>query len=394
MGLRGSCRVAGASAIAVVCAACIGFAPAVSSTVSEVDAARSVVTTFADVTGDGSDDVIVVVSIPDADDEIVRMAPCGDGCLDRQEAVTVGGTISDLAVADIDGDDIEDVVTVDSVDARVFFGGPADGDRPEGLVADDSAVAASPGFEPWRHVVAGDFDGDGDGDLTLLSAQVLEYVAGDGGGGFAAPVLVDLLPSRGSFNALAAGDIDGDGDLDTLVTGGGLGVSELVTSIDVYDAGTSQMWRHSGEDFLFQTLAVGDLDGDGLDDVAAGTSVPGSGAGTGRLLRSTGSSFTGFGPNGEFTTMPATTTDHALHDIDLDGNVDLIGVVGGQLRWWHGQGNGTLHGGAREVGAGPDPQRLAFGHVDDAALADLVVTNPTAPFAQVSYLVNRSVLPE
>ena len=105
---------------------CINFAPAVSSQASTVEAARTRSVGFADVTGDGADDVVVAVavavavavSVPEAADAVVRMAACGGGCLERREQVVPGGEVLDLATADFDGDGVADVA---DTDVRVYF---------------------------------------------------------------------------------------------------------------------------------------------------------------------------------------------------------------------------------------------------------------------------------
>ncbi len=96
--------VVGVAAASLAIASCINFAPAVSSQASSVEAARSGSVGFADVTGDGADDVVVAVSLPGAADAVVRMAPCGGGCLERREQVVPGGEVRELATADFDGD--------------------------------------------------------------------------------------------------------------------------------------------------------------------------------------------------------------------------------------------------------------------------------------------------
>ena len=106
---------------------CINFAPAVSSQASTVEAARSRSVGCADVTGDGADDVVVAVSVPEAAEAVVRMAACGGGCLERREQVVPGGEVLDLATADFDGDGVADVAVVTDTDVRVYFGGAVEG---------------------------------------------------------------------------------------------------------------------------------------------------------------------------------------------------------------------------------------------------------------------------
>jgi FG-GAP-like repeat len=253
-------------------------------------------------------------------------------------------------------------------------------------------VTAVPGLEAWSRVVAGDFDDDGDPDIGLASRQLYDFVAGDGRGGFAPLVNVVLLPSRASIGGLASGDVDGDGDPEVLVTESGLGATNVLGSVVAFRDGTSAVASYTEDGLLFAGVTAADVDGDHLDDVAVVRFVPDPiNFRDVRLLRSTGTGFTGFGSGGALTSLPSMAVDMELRDIDLDGKVDFLASDGAQLSWWHGSGTGSFA--ARvDRAAGPSPGGLAFGTVGGSTRADLVVANTTAPFAQVSYLTNASQL--
>jgi hypothetical protein len=388
----GAIGVAAASLLAV---SCINFEPPVTSQASTVEAARTRQAAFADVTGDGADDVVVAVTLPEAADAVVRMAPCGGGCLERREQVAPGDDVLALAPADFDGDGVTDVAVVTGSDVRVYFGGAAAGGRTEGLVDDDFVVAAQPTFQPWSGVIADDFDGDGDADLALVASQVYDFVAGEGDGGFAVPVTVQILPSRGSIGGLGAGDVDGDGTPEVLLVQGGLGLSNIFGQVLAYRNGVTSIASYVEQGTLFSGVTAADIDGDGRDDIAVERFIPPVGIDFGdvRLLRSTGTGFTGFGQGGALTTLPTRPVGMHLGDIDGDGRADFLVSDGTQLSWWHGVGNGAF---ALRVdrAAGPSPGGLAFAEVDAGARPDLVVTHPTEPFAPVSYLTNASQLPD
>jgi FG-GAP-like repeat len=395
-------RAGGLAALAVLAAAgCINFEPATPAQASTVEAARSVDAVFADVTGDGADDVVVAMSLPGTD-AIVRMARCGDGCLERREEIPVGDTVRDLAVGDVDGDGVDDIVVVTTgpdqlVDGevQVFFGGPATTGRPEGLVADDSVVAATadPSLEPWTEAATGDLDGDGDVDLALTSTGLYHYVAGDGAGGFAAPVIVALLPSRASLTGLAVGDVDGDGQQEVAISVSGLGIGDVVGSVSVFENGTTSVRQHDENSRRFGDVAAGDIDGDGIDDVAVATSDALGGNANVRLLRSTGAAFTGFGTGGALTSVAEDGSGLVLRDLDLDGHVDLLAAGSGEVRSWQGTGTGTFASQVRRD-AGPSPRHPELGTRSGAPGPDVLVSNIGAPFAQISYLGNASQLPE
>jgi len=388
----GAIGVAAASLLAV---SCINFAPPVTSQASTVEAARTQTAVFADVTGDGADELLVAATLPQAADAVVRMAPCGGGCLERRDQVAPADDVLDLAPADFDGDGVTDVAVVTGTDLRVYFGGAATAGRPEGLVDDDFVVVAQPTFQPWSGAVADDFDGDGDADIAVSASQLYEFVAGDGSGGFAAPVTVQILPARGSVGGLGSGDVDGDGTPEVLLVQGGLGLSNIFGQVLAFRNGTTSIASYVEEGTLFSGVTAADVDGDGLDDVAVERFIPPVGIDFGdvRLLRSTGTGFTGFGQGGALTTLPSRPVGMHLGDLDGDSKVDFVASDGTRLSWWHGVGNGSF---AVRVdrAVSPAPGGLVFADVAAGGRPDLVVTHSAAPFAAVSYLTNASQLPD
>ena len=176
------------------------------------------------------------------------------------------------------------------------------------------------------------------------------------------------------------------------MTESGLGTSNVLGSVVAFRDGTSVLGGYTEDGLLFNGLATGDINGDHLDDVAVVRFLPDPiSLRDVRLLRSTGTGFTGLGQGGALTSLPSRAVDLELRDIDLDGRVDFLAADGGQLSWWQGSGTGGF---AVRVdrAAGPAPNRLAFGTVGGSPRADLVVANTSAPFAQVSYLTNASQL--
>jgi len=220
----------------------------------------------ADVTNDGILDLIVCHSTVDSGEGLLSVltgratggAP--NGSFDSGVDIKVGTTPATIAVGDVDGDGLSDVVVADSARQRVFllygtgnatlFAPPVDlldvaapsavrmrsapGDRlPEILVASLASnqvsilrqtaarvfaapVALAVG-QPTSDMGVADFDGDGITDLALLSPiggkLNIWYGTANGSFSFAEAVSVD-----DAANSLAVADLNGDGKPDVATT--------------------------------------------------------------------------------------------------------------------------------------------------------------------------------
>jgi hypothetical protein len=178
-----------------------------------------------------------------------------------------------IARGDLDGDGQPEIVT---------GAGPGGGPHVRGFDADGSALPTSffayaAGFSGGVSVALGDVDGDGDDEIITG--------AGPGGGPHVRVFTPTGTPRGGGFFAyssgftggvsVAAGDVDGDGH-DEIITGAGAGGGphvkvfradgSVLASFFAYDAGF-----HGGV-----SVAAGDADGDGRADVITGAG-PGGG---------------------------------------------------------------------------------------------------------------------
>ncbi len=239
----------------------------------------------------------------------------------RDSAEALDGFGSSLVAADFDGDGyadlaigapLEDLRVPDAGAVHVLYGSP------DGLTAEHSQLwhQGSPGMpdrpEPrdqlGRSLTAGDFDGDGFAELVIgvpyegrraFRMGIVHVLRGSSTGLTAegdqvwhqdSPGISERAQMRDQFGqSVAAGDFDGDGH-DDLVAGAWFEDDRNLFSNEggfhvIYgtDAGLSaarnRFWhqdvpgvadRMQLSDNVGQALGVGDLDGDGFDDLAVG----------------------------------------------------------------------------------------------------------------------------
>jgi hypothetical protein len=182
-----------------------------------------------------------------------------------------------------------------------------------------------PAAAEWTTAVAlGDVDGDGDLDLVLGNLFQPNRLYVNNGHGTFTDVTAARLPGGSlSTTTLALGDVDGDGDLDLVVgshststalyLNDGLGTFAVAAGHMPFDAS-----------HYVESVALGDVDGDGDLDLVLGTVTVYYRAGQTRLYLNDGS---GTFVNATATNMPV-DSDHtysvALGDIDGDGDLDLV----------------------------------------------------------------------
>ncbi len=220
----------------------------------------------------------------------------------------------DFVVADLDGDDDQDVIATSGIQDQIVWIENTDG---EGSFGPQYVIGDAP-TEPVS-VFAADLDGDGDMDVLsagILNGHVAWYENADGLGTFGPTRIITLDVEQPS--AVFVKDLDGDGDADVLCAD--FGDDEIVWFVNMDGAGTfgSKIVITTQTDGPTSVFAY-DLDGDGDADVLSTSrhddkiawyeNTDGAGA---------------FGPQLVITDQADGAYSVVTHDLDGDGDPDVL----------------------------------------------------------------------
>ncbi len=275
----------------------------------------------ADLDGDGIPDLVYT---DEADNLVQVLLANGNGTFTALAPINAGPSPHGVAVADVNGDGIPDLVVTNDLPGgfvTVLLG------QGDGIFSPLKAVPA--GSHPVAVAVA-DVTGDGKPDLVVADGgnASVSLLAGNGDGTFQLPRSVDA-PNP---DAVAVADLTGDGQPDVALVEGFTPGRVAVFPV----AGGAFLPPSSlGVDSRPTALAVTDLNGDGLPDLV----VANGGSGDVSVLLGKGGG--AFQPQATFAvgTLPSSV---AVADLNGDGLPDLaVGTAKG-ITVLLGKGGGSF----------------------------------------------------
>ncbi len=249
----------------------------------------------ADLTGDGRTDLLA-----SADRGAALLAQRPDGTLAEPTELAGSSWGLDVAAGDVDGDGRADAVIATAAgvdvwrgsshetalagrDVRRVLAADFDGDPAVELLADDGDVVVldrAPGgwrrdvvlergaTGPWGELATGDATGDGITDvLALREEDGIFLAAGRAGGGFEPLVRLGTGLDAYCCESAAVGDVTGDGRNDVVASGTG-GYASRLSVFPGRPGGFAPVVTHVGAPG--DALAIADMTGDGRDDVVLG----------------------------------------------------------------------------------------------------------------------------
>ena len=232
-----------------------------------------------DVSGDGRDDVVVAsAGSPDAAPFLGLMRQGADGALLPLEPLEAAAPHR-VKLVDLDRDGRLDVVSAGFDQASVSI--EIRQQTPAGDLGAPQLVPVAFGEAlDVLELAVGDADGDARPDILVLGRDLGRLIGApraallrqDGAGGFEAPVFLSDRLMLTFINAAAIGDLDADGSPEVVVAHGANRAYEWKPYLSIFDPdafGTGTSSAHVATFDSPGAVAIGDVDGDGRNDMVA-----------------------------------------------------------------------------------------------------------------------------
>ena len=328
-----------------------------------------------DVDGDGNLDML-------AGNNGINRLYLNNGSADPFNGVTGSNISSDahatysIALGDVDGDgDLDMLAGNDNAQTNRLYLNNGSADPFSGV----SGSNISGDVDSTRSIALADVDGDGDLDLVAGTSGLINrlYLNNGSADPFSGVTGSDISSDTHWTYSIALADVDGDGDLDMLA-GNSNQVNRLYLNNGTADPFNSVTGTDISSDVHdTESIAVGDVDGDGDLDMLVGNY---SLTDTNRLYLNNGSADPFSGVTGSDISGDAhNTLSVALADVDGDGDLDLLaGNFSQTNRLYLNEGTASPFNGVAgsDISSDADYTRsIALADVDGDGDLDLVAGN-------------------
>ncbi len=314
---------------------------------------------LADVNGDGIPDLVVA---NEGSNTVSVLLGNGNGTFQAQQTFATGNDPAALAIDDVNGDGKPDIVVVNAnSDTVSVLLGNGNGTFQAQLTFAVGTFDSDP-----TSVVLGDVNGDGKPDIVVANHDynTVNLLLGNGNGTFQ-PQLT--LATGYGASSVALGDLSSDGKPDIVLTNEG---NDTVSVLMGNGDGTFQPPQTFAAGTSPVAAALADVNGNGIPDLV----VADEGSGTVSVLMGNGD---GTFQTPETFAAGTSPTSVVVGDVNGDGLPDLVvghGTVGETVSVLPGNGNGTF-GNPQQFASGFLQYSLALGDVGGDGKLDIVAAN-------------------